>query len=197
MIFHRLPSSLRQHTKTKKYKVSPNGSMTYMPTHYEVLGLPDALRDDPNLAAQTIRNAYRRALLQNHPDKSTQQPVNAATFSIDQISEAFSTLSDKKRRAEYDRALKQKAAQHDGGVKGTEVFRTGIETVDLDDLDTDDLHGIWYRSCRCGDDRGFLIKESDLEEATQDGQISVGCRGCSLWLKVLFGIMAEELAEKA
>jgi diphthamide biosynthesis protein 4 len=168
-----------------------------MPTYYEVLGLPDALRDDPNLTAQSIRNAYRRALLQNHPDKATQQPVKAATFSIDQISQAFSALSDRNSRAEYDRGLKQKAAQHKRGDKGTEVFRTGIETVDLDDLEADDVHGVWYRSCRCGDDRGFLIKESDLEEATEDGEISVGCRGCSLWLKVLFGVMEEEPAEKA
>ncbi|KAE9381673.1 diphthamide biosynthesis protein-like protein 4 [Stipitochalara longipes BDJ] len=166
-----------------------------MPTYYEVLGLPDALREDPDLTAHTIRNAYRRALLQNHPDKATQHAVKAAAFSIDQISEAFSTLSDRKSRAEYDRGLKQKAAQHERGVKGRDVFRTGIETVDLDDLETDEVHGIWYRSCRCGDDRGFLIKESDLEEAAEDGEISVGCRGCSLWLRVLFGVMEEEPAE--
>jgi diphthamide biosynthesis protein 4 len=165
--------------------------MTYMPTYYEVLGLPEALRDDPTLSAQTIRNAYRRALLQNHPDKTTQPTVQRANFSIDQISEAFSILSDRKTRAEYDREIKQKVAEYEGGVKGREVFRTGIETVDLDDLDTDEAQDIWYRSCRCGDERGFLIRESDLEEAVEDGEINVGCRGCSLWLKVLFGVMEE------
>ena len=168
-----------------------------MPTYYEVLGLPDALRDDQNLTAQTIRNAYRRALLQNHPDKATQQPVKAATFSIDQISQAFSALSDRKSRAEYDRGLKQKAAQHERGDKGTEVFRTGIETVDLDDLEADDVHGVWYRSCRCGDERGFLMRETDLEEAAEDGEISVGCRGCSLWLKVLFGVIEDVPSDPA
>jgi diphthamide biosynthesis protein 4 len=170
--------------------------MTYMPTYYEILGLPEALRDDPNLSAQTIRNAYRRALLQNHPDKATQPDVKGANFSIDQISEAFSVLSDGKTRTKYDRELKQNGAEYERGVRG-EVFRTGIEAVDLDDLDTDQAQGIWYKSCRCGDERGFLITESDLEEAAEDGEISVGCRGCSLWLKVLFGVMEEEPPAKS
>lgn len=77
-------------------------------------------------------------------------------------------------------------------VKGREVFRTGIETVDLDDLEVDEARGEWYRSCRCGDDQGFLVAESDLEEAVEEGELSVGCRGCSLWLKVLFGVMEED-----
>lgn len=72
------------------------------------------------------------------------------------------------------------------------MFRTGIETVDLDDLEVDEAQGIWYRSCRCGDERGFLIKEADLEEAAEDGEVSVGCRGCSLWLKVLFGVVEDD-----
>jgi diphthamide biosynthesis protein 4 len=170
--------------------------MTYMPTYYKVLGLPEALHEDPNLSAQTIRNAYRRALLQNHPDKATQSAVKGADFSIDQISEAFSTLSDRKTRAEYDKRLQQKASQYERGAKGREVFRTGIETVDLDDLETNEVQGIWYRSCRCGDEYGFLIRASDLEEVAEDGEISVGCRGCSLWLKVLFGVMEQEAPEK-
>ncbi len=167
-----------------------------MPTYYEVLGLPEARRDDANLSAQTIRNAYRRALLRNHPDKSTNPSLHEARFSIDQISGAFSTLSDRKLRAEYDRELKQKAGQYESGVKGREVFRTGIETADLDDLEIDEAQSTWYRRCRCGDERGFLIREADLEEAAEDGELSVGCRGCSLWLKVIFGVMEELPPEK-
>lgn len=164
-----------------------------MPTHYEVLGLPEALRDDQNLSAQTIRNAYHRALLQNHPDKSTNPNAKGASFSIDQISGAFSTLSDRKSRIEYDKEMTRKAVE--GGAEGKEVFRTGIETVDLDDLETDEAEDIWYRSCRCGDERGFLIREVDLEEAAEEAEISVGCRGCSLWLKVLFGVMVDGAPE--
>jgi diphthamide biosynthesis protein 4 len=50
---------------------------------------------------------------------------------------------------------------------------------------------IWYRSCRCGDERGFVIMESDLEDAAQEGEIRVGCTGCSLWLRVLFGVVED------
>jgi len=80
-----------------------------------------------------------------------------------------------------------------GGVKGRQAFHTGIETVDLDDLNVNEAQGIWYRGCRCGDERGFLVREADLEEAVDDGEISVGCKGCSLWLKVLFGVMEDDV----
>jgi diphthamide biosynthesis protein 4 len=174
--------------------------MNYMPTYYEILGLPKSLENASAISAQTLRGAYRRALLQNHPDKSTIPGLNSkkTTYSIDQISEAFSTLSNPTSRAEYDKGLRlREAITNGGGVNGREVFRTGVETVDLDDLDVNEAQGIWYRSCRCGDARGFLIMESDLEEAADEGELSVGCRGCSLWLKVLFGTMEEEAQDEA
>lgn len=121
----------------------------------------------------------------------------AATYSIDQITQAYSVLSKAQTRAEYDKELKiQHATTDEGGVKGRQGFRTGIETVDLDDLEVDEAQGTWYRSCRCGDDKGFLITEADLEEAAEDREISVGCKGCSLWLKVLFGVMEDDTEEK-
>lgn len=163
-----------------------------MPSYYEILGLPEAFHDDPNLPAQTLRTAYRRALLQNHPDKSAKGALTSTRtkYSIDQITEAFSTLSMPKTRAKYDADLKLQRVTVDGG-QNKQIFHTGIETVDLDDLEVDEAQGIWFRSCRCGDDRGFLIQEADLEEAASEGEISVGCRGCSLWLKVLFGVIVD------
>ncbi|KAL3423751.1 CSL zinc finger [Phlyctema vagabunda] len=174
-----------------------------MTTFYEILGIPKALQDDSGISAQTIRSAYRRALLQNHPDKSgrhEQPKLSAANplFSIDQISEAFSTLSNPKSRAQYDKELKLRAtASHNREGENKDIFRTGVEVVDLDDLNTDEADGTWYRSCRCGDDQGFLIREEDLEEAADEGEISVGCRGCSLWMRVLFGVMEEDTSYDA
>jgi hypothetical protein len=70
--------------------------------------------------------------------------------------------------------------------------------VDLDDLDSRRRARTYGTEVA---DVGMIAvsssEESDLEEATEDGEISVGCRGCSLWLKVLFGVMEEEPAEKA
>jgi diphthamide biosynthesis protein 4 len=67
--------------------------------------------------------------------------------------------------------------------------------VDLDDLVYDEAEVTWHRSCRCGDDRGFLIRETDLEEASDIGELHVGCKGCSLWLRVLFGVVEEDAME--
>ncbi len=165
-----------------------------MTTYYEILGLPGALRHEPHLPAQTLRSAYRRALLQNHPDRAASM-TKTEVYSIDQISEAFSILSNPKSRAVYDKDLKLRSSAINANGITTQTFRTGIETVDLDDLETNGDQGIWYRSCRCGEERGFLIKEDDLEEAAEDGEVSVGCKGCSLWLKVLFGIMEDTQEE--
>lgn len=168
--------------------------MSFIPSHYEILGLPEALQNDKNLPAQTLRTAYRRALLQNHPDKSTNGSLisKQTKYTIDQIAEAFSTLSDPKSRTKYDADLKLQRATVNGG-QSKQTFHTGIETVDLDDLEVDEAQGIWFRSCRCGDDRGFLIREADLEDAASEGEISVGCRGCSLWLRVLFGVIEDDI----
>ncbi|KAI1005593.1 hypothetical protein K3495_g2624 [Podosphaera aphanis] len=162
--------------------------MTLVPTHYDVLNISEAFLNGTPLQLKTLRAAYRRALLQNHPDKSKAAPIpDFQGYSIDQISEAFSTLSNPKAKAEYDHQLKlQKISA--GGVKQTKSFRVGVETVDLDDLQVDDSLGIWYRSCRCGDNRGFLIQETDLEAVAEEREIHVECKGCSLRLKVLFGV---------
>lgn len=47
----------------------------------------------------------------------------------------------------------------------------------------------WTRACRCGDEDGFRILEEELEDAEQrgEGEVLVGCGGCSLWVRVGFG----------
>lgn len=173
--------------------------MNHMPTYYEILDLPAEIHRGPSLPAQTLRNAYRRALLQNHPDKAnkTTATTKRETYSIDEITKAYVTLQDPKLRTAYDKELKVEQSTDTNGLKSGGTFRTGVEIVDLDDLERDEAQGTWFRSCRCGDKRGYLIRESDLEGAVDDGEISVGCRGCSLWLKVLFGVMEDTQAMDA
>ncbi|QSZ29710.1 hypothetical protein DSL72_004227 [Monilinia vaccinii-corymbosi] len=171
--------------------------MTCTSTYYEILDIPSTLQNEIYISVATLRSAYRRALLRNHPDKSQgQEPghtnKNQSIYTIDQISVAFSHLSNPKLRAQYDKELRlQNRSINGAGQNEGEIFRTGVEVVDLDDLNVEEEDGIWYRSCRCGDNRGFLIREQDLEEVAEDGEISVGCKGCSLWLKVLFGVMED------
>ncbi|KAL2271299.1 hypothetical protein VTJ83DRAFT_670 [Remersonia thermophila] len=196
---------------------------TNSPTFYEILSLsPSSLSasaEDPAATARLIKRAYRRALLSHHPDKQTPGGASAsASFTIDQISAAYATLSRPDLREAYDRALflrqpqqqQQQQQQRLGpsccgacscghrGFSATD-FQTGIEIVDLDDLEcstTTDANGEeetrWYRSCRCGNPRGYEFGEADLEEAADLGELMVGCADCSLWLRVQFAVIEEE-----
>ncbi|PHH68764.1 hypothetical protein CDD80_7268 [Ophiocordyceps camponoti-rufipedis] len=160
-------------------------------THYEVLGLSpsmlDAVAQDPS---QLIKQAYRRTLLRNHPDKtasasSPREPI----YTVDQISHAFAVLASPTRRAEYDASLRL-ALPAPG--PGPTRFQTGVEMVDLDDLAFDDDRGRWYRPCRCGNDRGYSFDEADLADAADDGLLMVGCLDCSLWLSVHFAAVDDD-----
>jgi diphthamide biosynthesis protein 4 len=48
----------------------------------------------------------------------------------------------------------------------------------------------WTRACRCGMEKGYTILEEELEDAEQrgEGEVLVGCEGCSLWVRVGFGV---------
>lgn len=181
-------------------------------SHYEVLNLP---LPPVRLKKEDLKTAYHQALLRHHPDKSSSSsssPSQSSTesscrpasrnpsrsFTVDQITTAYKTLSDPSQKSEYDRNLVLSGfAEPVGGKCGAEndvVFRTGLEILDLDDMEMEEGHGgppgadVWYRGCRCGDERGFLVHEQDLEREAEKGEIMIGCRGCSLWAKVVFAV---------
>lgn len=185
---------------------------------YEILSLPFTGSSTTVLSKQQIKIAYHKALLKHHPDKANavakETVLNGSTvstnsfpaksdanpprqqYTIDQITAAYKTLSDPALRAEYNRSLRLdrlKVAQRE---KTSDVFHTGLEIVDLEDLACEEAEGgdgdCWYRGCRCGDERGFLVNEEDLEREAEHGEIIIGCRGCSLWLKILFAVEADE-----
>ncbi|KAL2013385.1 hypothetical protein VTN00DRAFT_910 [Thermoascus crustaceus] len=188
---------------------------------YEILDLPFA---SAALSKQQIKVAYHKALLRHHPDKAgafaaksptttTTKPTTSSSrddtrsYTVDEITAAYKTLSDPYLRAEYDRSLRLQrlrggvggVGDRDGGNNGGDVFHTGLEIVDLEDLNNEDGEGeeaaggaFWYRGCRCGDGRGFLVTERDLEREAERGEIVIGCRGCSLWMKVLFAVETED-----
>ena len=161
-----------------------------MEDHYQTLGLLHA-RADANLTPSDIKQAYRKALLQYHPDKSTdialqeRQIAQPAAVTVDQITIAYKTLSDPVSKAKYDRLLALTPSKN-AGDKTDVIHYSGLDVVDLDDLEYNDDQALWWRSCRCGQDQGFLVHEHDLEKEAQHGELFTGCRGCSLWLKVLF-----------
>ncbi|KAI3401636.1 hypothetical protein diail_9300 [Diaporthe ilicicola] len=176
------------------------------PTHYEVLAIPKSLIEDSNREQilKIIKQAYHRALLRHHPDKTNaaQRTVAAATATaaptVDQITRAYTTLSCPAERAAYDRQLsltRNHAASPGNGTGGSTSFQTGIETVDLDDLDYSEAGATtrWHRACRCGNEEGFAFGEDDLEEAGDLGELIVGCQDCSLWLRVCFAVVEDDV----
>lgn len=72
--------------------------------YYEVLGVSKTASDEE------IKKAYRAKALQYHPDKN--QGNTAAEEMFKKINEAYSVLSDSKKRADYD--LGGTASQHYG-----------------------------------------------------------------------------------
>lgn len=121
------------------------------PTHYEILNLPFPHQ---GLSKQALKLAYHKALLKHHPDKSPSTAVpnlddlpstpppaagststkkngnlDAYTYTIDQITTAYKTLSSPFHRAEYDRTLllSRSKQKHENG----ETPHTGLEIVDL------------------------------------------------------------------
>ncbi|KAL2165107.1 hypothetical protein VTH06DRAFT_403 [Thermothelomyces fergusii] len=148
---------------------------------------------------------------------SSRPAAPAPVYTVDQISAAYATLSRPGPRQAYDRSLLvlQSRRRHPsssssssslapelrgaaGGGGGAADFQTGIETVDLDDLEHEetgrgrDGETTWYRSCRCGNPRGYQFGEADLEDAADLGELMVGCADCSLWLRVCFAVLEDD-----
>ncbi|EXJ71058.1 uncharacterized protein A1O5_06051 [Cladophialophora psammophila CBS 110553] len=171
-------------------------------THYDVLHLSCRPEQSRHLSKDDVKAAYRRALLIHHPDKAPGTTKDASLkrlrnsgastpipiYSIDDIVVAYEVLSDSAKRAEYDRTLDRGVNfgwKGEGDEKGTHI---GVEVYDLEDLKYDEVQTVWSKSCRCGDDQGYIVTDSDLEKEAQQGEVYVGCRGCSLFVKVLFAL---------
>ncbi|KAF2810116.1 uncharacterized protein BDZ99DRAFT_304622 [Mytilinidion resinicola] len=128
-----------------------------------------------------------------------------AGYSVDDITAAYRTLADPQLRRALDLCL---ATHHSaqplgasGRGPGERTWLSGLELVDLDDLVFEEggkgSGAVWYKSCRCGSKRGFVVREAELEEALEEneghggkgGEVLVGCGGCSLWIRVGFGVV--------
>ncbi|KAF4510744.1 hypothetical protein G6O67_002612 [Ophiocordyceps sinensis] len=68
------------------------------PNYYAILGIQDSATD------QQVRDAYKRAALKTHPDRvaadSAERPARTRRFQL--VNDAYYTLSDARRRRDYD-----------------------------------------------------------------------------------------------
>src|SRR4051812_650728 len=100
--------------------------------YYEVLGVSrEASEDD-------VKKAYRKLARQYHPDRNPGDKTAEAHFK--EVQEAYDVLSDKDKRAQYDRFGHAGPGNGGGGPGGgfhwhTEGFGPGAGNVDPGDLE--------------------------------------------------------------
>jgi diphthamide biosynthesis protein 4 len=149
----------------------------------------------------------------SHPKPNPKSKLGGDAWTVDDVKEAYMILGDEGRKKEYDIWLKEsgwknlhsdnQSAQEDGvnrEAKWTEDFILGLEILDLSDFTMQGTtesdtsiqveHMAWTRPCRCGMSTGYTIEEKELEGAMERGEkvVLVGCRGCSLWVRVGFEV---------
>jgi len=167
--------------------------------YYTVLGLPTPTSTHSVSAAQ-IKVAFRRTLLQHHPDKvpgnlAAQRAHHAKSaefpHDIDTICLARDTLLDPVQRQSHDSLLLQNRGT---GTNIANLHPTELETLDLDDMAYNEERSSWSRVCRCGNIKAYEVTEEDLNIASEGGdkEVLVGCGGCSLFVRVVFEAIEAE-----
>ncbi|KAI8872961.1 DnaJ-domain-containing protein, partial [Ramicandelaber brevisporus] len=68
------------------------------PNYYADLGVP------PTATPEEIRAAYMRLALETHPDRHPNEPASRYVPQFQRLADAYFTLSDPRRRREYDTA---------------------------------------------------------------------------------------------
>lgn len=156
---------------------------------YKVLALQTPQPGVPIPSQQEIKEAYRRALLTNHPDKTRDADIlqtKKTRYTIDEITFACKTLIVPIHRREHDKKLKLQSPEI--GAPNDGDRHSGIDTLDLDELHYDRDKSEWHRDCRCGDTMGFTVNEDDLLQGSDHGELVTECLGCSLRLRVTFAV---------
>ncbi len=108
--------------------------------YYEVLGV------DRGADAETLKKAYRKLALENHPDRNPDDPAAEERFK--EASEAYAVLSDDEKRAAYDR-FGFAGVGAGGGGGGFQDFSDFAEFGNLGDV-LGDLFGDFFGGRRGG-----------------------------------------------
>ncbi|KAL9225420.1 hypothetical protein vseg_001349 [Gypsophila vaccaria] len=159
-------------------------------TYYDILNIKEGA------SIEDIRQSYRLALLQSHPDKlhkSSDLPNSGEDVEdrFMKVQKAWETLSDSRSRALYDHKLRslqsELSVSEDVALEDMMVENTG-EVLEL------------CHQCRCGD--YFIVSCSELEEMgyklrmvddeiclrnpqALPGCVILPCSSCSLNIRLL------------
>jgi len=153
------------------------------------------------LSAADIKAAYHRALLKHHPDKSNshsnlihhhqtdqEEQDKPPTIDVDQLKEAYITLSSPRLRAEYDLEAATSSERPNDGSGGRGPRPAQI--ISLGEF-AERSEGLWYHACRCGGE--YVISEQDMEKECH----LVGCNSCSEVIWVGYEVADEDLIYEA
>merc|ERR1712087_62039 len=94
------------------------------------LKLMKTRKECKRISAKQIKKAYRDGALKWHPDKNSDN-VEEAEKKFQDIGEAYEVLSDKEKRAKYDRGEEvfenQGGGRRGGGMDAHQFFRTHFQ----------------------------------------------------------------------
>lgn len=170
---------------------------------------------DRDATQEEITKAWRRLVLQHHPDKqlSSASPSTPIEDGVDirLVNEAKWILSDPSRRREWEDAFfdgklylpvamfrayeagKGEAiaprdnTPHISHHISLELFTPHYGSPAVNSPEEDEVDPSWYsHECRCSGE--FVITLQDLEEGVE----VVGCGGCGEWVRVGYEAIEEE-----
>jgi curved DNA-binding protein CbpA len=136
-----------------------------MPTHYEILKVPEGASVD------VIRAAYRRRLIEVHPDKSTSGQEG---LTVQDVQTAWEVLRHAEARRTYDDVL---AVRTGDSITPWE----SVYLVDMQKVLSSSGASMFMFDCRCGETFELTDAESkDLGTAS----LLLQCSGCGNVLEV-------------
>lgn len=106
--------------------------------NYEILGVAR------EASADEIKKAYRKLAKQYHPDRNRDNASAEAKFK--EVQHAYSVLSDKKKRAQYDQFGEIGVGEFQTNPRGQRVYSWGTDGSQIDAEDLDSLFGAFRSS---------------------------------------------------